>query len=208
MVGEVEVHRTAEQCHLRAATTDSEIGVNSHSCYDIRMTRTVTLTDTTGKSLGQADLMEAHTGEGKLHRAFSVYVFDKERKHLLIQRRSSTKMLWPLFWANTCCSHPFENESPRTAGERRLQEEMGFTVELHEGPAFTYCALDPAGRGIEHEYVTILVGLVDPQIAVHPDPKEVDEWKWIELPALETDLKEHPDLYTPWFHIGLKKLLD
>ena len=172
------------------------------------MNRTVTLTDVDGTSLGQADLMEAHTGEGKLHQAFSVYVFDTERTHLLIQRRSEKKMLWPLFWANTCCSHPFENESPTHAGERRLREELGFTLVLHTGPSFTYRAVDPAGRGVEHEHVTLLIGITEKNVIVRPDPNEVDEWRWIELEALDADMQDHPDLYAPWFHLGLKHLLD
>ena len=171
------------------------------------MDRTVTLVDATGKTVGTAGLLEAHTGEGLLHRAFSVYVFDTERKHLLIQRRSTMKMLWPLIWANTCCSHPFENESSVVAGQRRLSEELGFTCELREGPSFTYMAIDPGGRGVEYEYVTILVGLMERETDVHPAPKEVDEWKWVDLKELQSLMCEHPDSYAPWFHLGLKKLL-
>ncbi len=173
----------------------------------ITMHRTVTLVDPSGKALREADIVEAHTGEGQLHRAFSVYIFDAERKHLLIQRRSKTKMLWPLFWANTCCSHPFENEAPCAAGERRLQEELGFRAQLHEGPQFTYQAYDPGGRGVEHEHVTLLIGVVSKQIPLHPDPQEVEEWTWVTIKQLQTDMRDHPDLYAPWFHLGLQQLL-
>lgn len=171
------------------------------------MNRTVTLTDAWGHTLGTADLLAAHTGEGMLHLAFSVYLFDTSRKCLLIQRRSEKKMLWPLIWANTCCSHPFENESAIAAGERRLREEFGFSCPLIAGPSFIYRAVDPAKRGVEHEYVTILTGTVSKEIIPMPDPKEIDEWKWVNLTTLQGEMTEHQDSYAPWFHLGLQELL-
>src|SRR5262245_46130599 len=114
--------------------------------------RTVTLCDASGRPLSTADILSAHTGEGLLHLAFSVYVFNPARQALLIQQRSRHKMLWPLVWANTCCSHPREGEGPVEAAGRRLREEMGFTCELTLGSAFVYRAVDPNNRGVEHEF--------------------------------------------------------
>src|SRR5438552_1937177 len=104
------------------------------------MPRTVTLVDEQNHAIGTADLIAAHTGQGQLHRAFSVYVFRNDRSEILTQKRSVEKMLWPLIWANTCCSHPFENETPVEAGTRRLKEEMGFSVHLKERATFVYRA--------------------------------------------------------------------
>ena len=50
------------------------------------MNRTVTLTDESGTPIGEADLLEAHTKGGMLHRAISVYVFDSTQKLLLLQK--------------------------------------------------------------------------------------------------------------------------
>lgn len=171
------------------------------------MQRTVILTNDTGEHLGTEDLFKAHTGEGSLHRAFSVYVFNPDRTAMIIQKRSERKMLWPLIWANTCCSHPLEGEASSAAGERRLMEELGFQCPLIEGASFVYRAIDPAGRGIEHEHVRILVGTAHETVHVEPDPKEVAEWRWIELPHLRTEMQQEPQKYAPWFHLGLKKIL-
>lgn len=171
------------------------------------MSRTVTLVDERGKKLSTADIIDAHTGLGKLHLAFSVYVFDPTKKYILIQRRSQEKMLWPTIWANTCCSHPFEGESPSEAGERRLQEELGVRTDLVEGPHFVYRADDPWGAGVEHEYVTILTGTLDQKTSLRPDPMEVMEVKWMEVEELFNDMTHEPHLYAPWFHIGLRKTL-
>lgn len=171
------------------------------------MERTVIHTDEAGSDLGDIGLLAAHTGTGMLHKAFSVYIFNSEKTKLLIQKRSNKKMLWPLVWANTCCSHPNRGETSQEAGQRRLQEELGFTVPLREGLSFVYRALDPNNRGVEHEYDTILTGIAPEDIAVEPNPDEVAEWKWIDLQSLQTDMQEKKDLYAPWFHLGLSKAI-
>jgi isopentenyl-diphosphate delta-isomerase len=166
---------------------------------------TVILTDENGNPEGIADILDAHSGEGQLHKAFSVYVFSPGRKHLLIQRRSAKKMLWPLVWANTCCSHPRENETSLQAGQRRTEEEMGFRCTLTEGPSFVYRAVDPAGRGVEHEHVTTLIGEASP--AVHANTDEVADWKWIDVATLRQEMTALPEQFAPWFHLGLAKIL-
>ncbi len=169
------------------------------------MSRTVTLTDTEGKAIGEADILEAHAVPGMLHRAFSVYVFRNDRTELLIQQRSVKKMLWPGIWANTCCSHPFENEEPVKAGQRRLEEELSCVCALKEEGTFVYQALDPQNRGAEHEFVTLLVGDKDLQPLANPD--EVSDCRWVRVDELLKDMEKHEEKYAPWFHLGLKQLL-
>jgi isopentenyl-diphosphate Delta-isomerase len=167
--------------------------------------RQVILCDVTGCPTGTAEIVAAHTGEGQLHLAFSVYVFSPDRRSLLVQQRSREKRLWPLAWANTCCSHPRAGEEPVEAGRRRLREEMGIACDLTPGPAFVYRAEDPAGRGVEHEYDVILIGTYtgDPM----PDPAEVAAWKWLPVAELRRDMQQRPERYAPWFHLGLPKVL-
>jgi isopentenyl-diphosphate delta-isomerase len=167
--------------------------------------RHVVLCDATGRPHGTAEIVAAHSGEGQLHLAFSVFVFSPDRRSLLIQQRSREKRLWPLAWANTCCSHPRPGESAVEAGQRRLGEEMGFTCPLTQGPEFVYRALDPHGNGVEHEYDVTLLGTYDGNPT--PDPVEVAAWKWVDLDDLRSDLAARPGLYTPWLHAGLPKVV-
>ncbi len=51
------------------------------------------LVDETDKELGYKSKSECHQGEGSLHRAFSVFIFDNLGQ-LLIQKRASSKPLW------------------------------------------------------------------------------------------------------------------
>lgn len=169
----------------------------------------VILVDEQGEKIGTCDHLEAHTSEGKLHKAFSVYVFRDRRRELLIQRRSRVKMLWPLIWANTCCSHLREEEMLRAAGEKRLKEEMGFTCPLAKGPSFVYREEDPNHRGVEHEHVTILIGDVEnvEGVTIVPNPDEVAAYEWANVEKLLLHMKTNPDEYAPWLHIGLNKIL-
>jgi len=47
---------------------------------------------------------QCHAGEGILHRAFSIHIFN-DRNQILLQQRSEQKQLWPFHWSNSCCSH-------------------------------------------------------------------------------------------------------
>src|SRR5262249_54496237 len=82
--------------------------------------RRVIRRDEAGNPEGTAEILAAHTSPGLLHLAFSVYLFTPDWRCLLLQQRSPAKLLWPLAWANTCCSHPREGETPVEAGRRRL----------------------------------------------------------------------------------------
>ena len=163
------------------------------------------LVDEQNRALGTATREQAHTSPGKLHRAFSVYVFRSGGTEMLIQKRHPHK-LWGGIWANSCCSHPREGEEIAEVAHRRLKEELGFVCTLLPSGSFVYRAEDPAGKGAEYEHVTIFRGDVPTNVSVQPDPTEIAEWKWIAIDQLVKDMKTHSDFYAPWFHIGLEKL--
>lgn len=149
-------------------------------------------------------LSEVHDGMGMLHKAFSVFVFRHDGAELLIQLRSRHKMLFPLRWANTCCSHPAPSDTDLPqAGMRRLREELGFTVALREAGAFVYRAQDLDARRSEYEHDTVLIGHLRDSVEPRPDPAEVVEWKWVETATLRRDMREQPEKYAPWLAAAL-----
>lgn len=144
---------------------------------------------------------DAHVA-GLLHRAFSVFVFDSSDR-LLLQRRSLSKYHSGGLWSNTCCSHPRPGESTRAAAHRRLFEEMGFECPLRTAFSFVYRA--DVGDGLmEHEYDHVFTGRFDGEPA--PDFDEVDDWRWIPVPALERELAETPGRFTFWFRVAFDEL--
>lgn len=172
------------------------------------MTSSLILVDEHDAPVGSATWEEAHgLPAGKLHRAFSIYVFRNGGTEILIQKRSAGKLFAGL-WANTCCSHPREGENDiKAVAERRLKEELGFTCPLTTHSSFTYRAKDPQGKGAENEHVTIFRGDVPDDVNVRPNAQEIAEWKWIGVKELRQDMSKNPASYAPWFHIGLKKIL-
>ena len=69
-----------------------------------------------------------------------------------------------------------------------------------------YRAKDPHGRGVEYEHDTILVGDIDKNTEVSPDPTEIAQVKWIKLKRLKKEMRKHPDEYAPWFHEALSRI--
>lgn len=157
------------------------------------------LVDAQDRELGVKEKMEAHV-EGALHRAFSVFVFDSE-KRLLLQKRASTKYHSGGLWSNTACGHPRPGETTPDAARRRLREEMGFDCELREAFEFLYRAeLD--GALIEHEYDHVLVGTYEGDPA--PDPAEVEGWRWVTMEELRRRLTDEPERYSYWLKAAVE----
>jgi isopentenyl-diphosphate delta-isomerase len=152
--------------------------------------------------LGYKDKVSCHLGDGILHRAFSIFIFNGKGQ-VLMQKRSAEKPLWPLFWSNSCCSHPRKGESYQIATQRRLKEELGFTTDLKFLFKFQYQAR--FGQvGSENELCAVYVGRYDGPVQVNS--REIAEWEWMEVEALEKEMQEHPERFTPWFKMEWERM--
>lgn len=164
----------------------------------------VILVDKNDNQIGLEDKLKAHLGQGILHRAFSVFVFNSKGE-LLLQQRASEKMLWPLFWTNTCCSHPREGEGYEEGGQRRLKEELGFTCPLEYKGKIRYQA-SYEDIGSENELCPVLVGEYNGEVL--PNKEEVNNFKWVNFDELKKDVSENPDKYTPWLKMELEQIFN
>jgi len=160
----------------------------------------VVLVNEKDEVIGTMEKIEAHQ-KALLHRAFSVFVINKNNE-LMIQRRALTKYHSPGLWTNTCCSHPRINESYGDAAHRRMHEEMGFDCDLKEEFSFIYKAEFDNGL-TEHELDHVFVGYSEKEPVINPE--EVDSWKWINIDELKADIIANPDNYTAWFKIIFEK---
>lgn len=161
------------------------------------------LVDEKDNEIGHAPKREAHQGHGLLHRAFSVFLFD-DRARLLLQQRSADKPLWPLYWSNSCCSHPRRGENMHSATLRRVREELGIEASLEYVYKFIYQA-DFGDIGAEHELCHVYIGRIETSdIQVHP--AEIADWRWVDLDQVSHLLEHEPERYTPWFQMEWKTL--
>lgn len=161
----------------------------------------VILVDKNNRKIGIEEKIKAHK-EGKLHRAFSIFVFNSKGE-LLLQQRAKSKYHSGGLWTNTVCSYPRPNETYSQAIHRRLKEEMGFDCKLKKLFCFIYNTGFKSGL-IENEYDCVFIG----KFGGIPKPNyvEVMGYKWITMKKLKKDIKEHPKKYSVWLRIALNKL--
>ena len=160
----------------------------------------VILVNQENEQIGTMPKMEAHE-KALLHRAFSVFIINKDGE-IMLQQRAASKYHSPLLWTNTCCSHQRVGETNIEAGKRRLQEEMGFVAELKELFSFIYKA--PFDNGLtEHEYDHVMIGDFNSEPKINPE--EVEDWKWMSPELVKEDIIDNPEQYTVWFKIIFEK---
>ena len=160
------------------------------------------LVDEHDREVGFLDKASAHLGQGVLHRAFSLFVFNPQGE-VLLQQRASGKRLWPGFWSNTCCSHPRRGETMEEAIHRRLDEELGLQCPLQFLFKFEYQAQFDA-EGAEHELCGVYAG----RSAARPivNINEISALRYISPDALDVEMKTQPQTFTPWFKIEWERL--
>ncbi len=163
----------------------------------------VILVDADDREVGAMEKLAAHANGGVRHRAFSVFIVDPQGRWLL-QRRAADKYHFPGLWTNACCSHPRPGEGTAEAAHRRLREELGFDCPLAERFQFEYRATSAAEGLTEHELDHVFTG--EHAGAVAPDPAEVGAVRWVELRALEAELRARPEAFTPWFRLALDRV--
>ncbi len=165
----------------------------------------IILVDENDKEIGFEEKVKAHENGGKLHRSFSIFVFNSEGK-MLLQLRSKKKYHFGGLWTNTCCSHPNKGENLESAVHRKLKQEMGFDTELKEAFSFIYKVTDENSGLTEWEFDHVFIGTHDGEVPFNAD--EADDFKFISVEELKKDVEENPEKYTLWFRTALPKVLE
>ena len=167
----------------------------------------VVAVDSDDEETGLVNRLDAHTGEGRLHRAFTALVFDEEGRILLAQR-AHTKRLWDTYWDGTVASHPVQGQSQEDATRQRLEEELGVTPDQYDDlrvtDKFEYKRYYE-NEGLEWEVCSVLkVTLED--TTLDPDEEEIAGLLWVDYEHLH----DHPKWYRqlrlcPWFEIAKRR---
>jgi isopentenyl-diphosphate delta-isomerase len=156
---------------------------------------------------GTVNRLDAHTGEGTRHRAFTCMLFDEVGRILLAQRASS-KRLWDTYWDGTVASHPRGDQSQEEATRERLAQELGIEPAQYENlrvtDRFEY-RRHYLNEGLEWEVCAVLQATLT-DTTFDRDPEEVGGVMWVDY----RDLYENPRFYRqlrlcPWFEIALRR---
>jgi isopentenyl-diphosphate delta-isomerase len=164
----------------------------------------VILVDGNDIPIGTEEKVKCHLPDGKLHRAFTALLFDKNGR-LVLTRRAKGKMLWPEDWDGTFASHPRESETYVSSGERRMPEELGIEGKLDYLHKFEY-HVPYKNVGSENEICGTLIGVIDETTELKKIEGEIDEIKWISAKELLSEIKTNPKIYCPWMLIALEFL--
>ena len=162
------------------------------------------LVDGSDNILGHDTKLDVHAGSGRLHRAFSIFLFSGPDR-VLLHQRSWEKPLWPGYWTNSCCSHPREGESYDRATSRRLREELGVETPLTRAYRFQYHA-QFSTLGAEHELCTVYIGNLAVGASIAPHTEEILTWGWFDCDEVDAWIKQEPQRFTPWFLLEWEQL--
>ncbi|MFB6079949.1 MAG: isopentenyl-diphosphate Delta-isomerase [Haloferacaceae archaeon] len=169
--------------------------------------QTVVRVDSEDNALGTVNRLDAHTGDGVRHRAFTCLVFDRSDR-LLLARRAPGKRLWDTHWDGTVASHPVDGQSQVDAARRRLDEELGVAPgqydDLRVTDRFEYKRYYE-NAGLEWEVCAVLKVTLD-DVTVAPDDSEIAGLLWVDYDRLH----DHPEQYRqlrlcPWFRIAVRR---
>jgi len=147
----------------------------------------VNLVDVLGNVISAATKLDAHSGTGRLHLAFSVMLFT-ENGDVLLQKRAEDKYHFPGKWANACCSHPRPGEGLILAAKRRLSEELGVETELTAAGNFIYRAVCEQSNLVEYEFDHVLLGAIPEKVLqqLNPDPNEIQDMALVGVDILRS----------------------
>lgn len=157
------------------------------------------LVDELDQIIGYADKKKTHYDKLR-HRAFSLFLYDKKCKTLLLHQRAMNKYHSGGLWTNSCCSHPRKNEELFEAVVRRAKQELGVSLQeddLHYAGKFTYLA--DFGPLAEYEIDNVVYASVDETITLDVDKDEIMDVKWESIEWIKQDLTKSPSKYSAWF---------
>ena len=160
------------------------------------------LVDENDQEIGSMEKLAVHQS-GRLHRAFSVFVFNSKGE-LLLQQRAENKYHSGGLWTNTCCSHPVNGETIKETIRKRLKDEMGIECETDFQFSFIYKTQFENGL-TEHELDHVYFGKSDETPV--PNDLEAKSWKYISLEDLQNDIQNNPNNYTAWLKICLPEVI-
>jgi len=139
--------------------------------------------------IGSAPRSEVH-GKGLRHRAIRGFVFN-QKGEILLQLRSANKDKHPRTWDTSCAGHVDSGETYQNAAVREMGEELG----LSPCPPLEEMGKCAACEQTGQEFVTVYRTRCEGPFLFCEE--EIDDVRWISVPAMEREFQQVPDTYAP-----------
>ncbi len=163
------------------------------------MNRQVQLVDEHDAEIGVTDVVTAHLGDGLLHRAISVFLFriDNGVVELLMQRRSTEKLVGAEQWANTVCGNVEPGQSYLECAKKRLAYELDIhdvenLTDVYTLIYQTKCSDLYSENEVDHIFTGWYFG------TAAPNEKEVSAVQWVPWTEV-SDAVNLDASFAPWF---------
>lgn len=177
--------------------------------------------DSNDAVIGFGKKLDVHTS-GQLHRAFSMFIIDLNKKQMLLQKRSLNKYHSGGLWSNSCCSHPYKDETWANALKRCAMDELNIQLNVKEN---INCCMDMPPQFIdrnlyfagtfkyysnykdlsEHELDYVFIYYIEKiSDEIEYNSREVCEINWISKYELEKKILDTPEAFTSWFLTAYK----
>ena len=145
---------------------------------------------------------EAIHNEGLLHRAFSIFVYHEKTRMILIQKRALGKYHSAGLWSNSCCSHPYKDETPIESYRRCLRNELKDELLqccIQEAGSFKYYSHYQGNSEHECDHVVLFIDKCLRVPTFDPNPQEIESYRWATVEQIRKALQRKPDMFTSWF---------
>lgn len=182
----------------------------------------IIIVDENNNFISTGEKLDIHR-KGLLHRAFSLFIYNEKENEVLIQKRAHGKYHSGGLWTNTCCSHPYNNESESEMFKRTFLNELGIipdfkikSLKNFEKDSLSRCIykigtfqyFSDYGEMKENEIDDVYVYFLKSIDLDNYNREEIAELKWIKTDELKNWLDKHPDEFTSWFPYAFKVFLE
>lgn len=172
-------------CSVRADSSSD----NASELFDV--------VDEHDRVIGQARRGVVHRDKSFIHRSVQVLVFDR-RGHLLLQRRSQSKDLFPGYYCASASGHVMAGDTYANTAERELREELGAELPL------TYFGRVLVRSEVETEITALFAARGDGPFTFHPT--ETDGGAYFSRAEVRQSLAQGTLPLTPALRTALKWL--
>lgn len=180
------------------------------------MKKQLILVDQYDSPIGYGEKIQTHIN-GQLHRAYSVFIYCKDEKKLLLQKRNKEKYHSGEKWSNSFCSHPYCGESWFEALQRGALDELNLSLSINRifkcnsnmqpqfldknlffAGSFTYYSKykDLSERELDYVFVYEINSIMN---NISFSKSEVSELKWLTIDEIEDWFNKHPNDFSSWF---------
>ena len=149
--------------------------------------------DENNNRIGLRPKSDFHTGKF-IHRSAHLILLNSKNE-ILLQKRASDKKWYPNFFTYSV-SATVADETYEECINREMQEEIGINIPVKK--SFTYKYFDE----VDKAFRAVFIGRTDEEIK--PDPREIQQIRWINADELKKEILANPEIYTPPLIEGLK----